>query len=106
MHILFFKIYKRGLKHEKSMPLPKYVTQYGPGSGVPYSNLTTLIVRATIFQEIGWAALCVEPAVCSSYQYIDTPKTQIQNLALSWLGTGTSIKSGDVRLLVYCHSNN
>ena len=31
---------------------------------------------------------------------IDTPNTQIHDHSLSWLGTGTSIKSGRVKLVL------
>jgi hypothetical protein len=31
---------------------------------------------------------------------IDTPSTQIHDRSLSWLGTGTSIKSGGVKLVL------
>ena len=32
---------------------------------------------------------------------IDTPNTQIHDSSLSWVGTGTSIKSGGVRLVLW-----
>jgi len=31
---------------------------------------------------------------------MDTPKTQIDDRSLFWLGTGTSIKSGGVKLVL------
>ncbi len=33
-----------------------------------------------------------------------TPNTRIQDNSLSWLGTGTSIKSGGVKLVLWDHT--
>ena len=35
---------------------------------------------------------------------IDTPNTQIYYLSLSWLDTGTSIKSGGVKLVLWAQA--
>ena len=32
---------------------------------------------------------------------IDTPNTQLHNRSLSWLGTGTKIKSGEAKLILW-----
>jgi len=32
---------------------------------------------------------------------IDTPNTQIHNRSLSWIGTGTSIKSGGIEIVLW-----
>ena len=37
---------------------------------------------------------------------IDTPITQIYDLSLSWLGTGTSIKSGGIKLVLWTQTSN
>jgi len=36
---------------------------------------------------------------------IDTPNTKIHDRSLSWLGTGTSIKSGGVKLVLWTQTS-
>ena len=37
---------------------------------------------------------------------IDTPNTHINDRPLSWLGTGTTIKSGGIKLVLWTQTNN
>ena len=36
---------------------------------------------------------------------VDTPNTQIHNRSLSWLGTGTSIKSGGAKIVLWAQTS-
>ena len=41
----------------------------------------------------------------SQEQMQNTPKTHIHDRSLSWLGTGTSIKSGGVKLVLWAQNS-
>jgi hypothetical protein len=48
----------------------------------------------------------VRPVICDGWHCrIDTPKTQIHDRSLYWPNKGTSIKIGDVKLVLWAHTS-
>ena len=69
--ILFFEIYKRGLKRIGSVAFSKHVTHYGPRSDFPYNNMTTPYHReGSPYPGTRWAAMWVWALCTFTSSYI------------------------------------